>query len=93
MKIRPILIIAVVSLTSPVWASGGLPIYQADKHVISDGRVDTNPVRSINTQPALAGKFNITPQAPVDKFNVNWPNVQKIQVETDKFKQSYDGNP
>ena len=72
--------ITIFAFSNIIWASGGLSIDSVDKHMNTSGWITTKSERT-----------KITTQAPVDRFNVNLGVHQEYFVDTNKFKQNYDG--
>ena len=81
MKYTSIVALIIFLISNLSWASGGLSIDNFEKQSKANEWTSNSIYRP-----------NITPQAPVDKFNVDLGDRKKLFVDTNIFKQSYGGN-
>lgn len=76
MKTKALLTAVLLAASNFAWAQGGLSI----DNVEANDYVSAN-----NSQP------KIVVQGPIDKFEIVTPDRNRTLVDTNKFKQSYDG--
>ena len=80
MKAKALLTAVLLAATNFAWAQGGLDINNAEQHMDANNWVATDTARS-----------EIVAQGPIDQFEVLVPGRDDYLVDTNKFKQSYDG--
>ena len=79
MKIKQALPIAAFFVVTSASASGGLSINDAEQSMNADNWVSTHTVQT-----------EVYGQGPIDAFN-NYVDQEREVVETDSFRQDYDG--
>lgn len=67
-------------LSNTVWASGGLSLDNVEQHMNAKCWIATESVQQ-----------KIVSQGPIDRYEVKLPNRTNDLVNTNQFKQSYDG--
>lgn len=80
MKAKALLTAVLLAATNFAWAQGGLTIDNVEQHMDADNWVATDTARS-----------EIVAQGPIDQFEVVAPSRDDYLVDTNQFKQSYDG--
>lgn len=81
MKAKALFTAVLLAASNFAWANGGLSIDNTEQHMNADNWADTQTDRP-----------EIVVQGPADKFDVELPNQGTYFVDTDQFKQSYDGH-
>ena len=79
MKVKALLTAVLLAATNFAWAQGGLTIDNVEQHMDANNWVATDTARS-----------EIVAQGPIDQFRVA-PIRDDYLVDTDQFRQSYDG--
>ena len=80
MKTKLIVSLAVLSFANIAWAQGGLSIENVEKHMNANKWVTTQSIES-----------QVTTQGNIEKFIVDYPQDALTEEDTNKLKQSYDG--
>ena len=80
MKAKALLTAVLLAATNFAWAQGGLSLDNVEQHM--------NANNWANTQAATP---KIVVQGPIDQFDVVTPDRGRALVDTNKLKQSYDG--
>lgn len=80
MKAKALLTAVLLAATNFAWANGGLSIDTVEQHMDANNWVATDTARS-----------DIVVQGPIDQFDVAIPGRDDYLVDTNQFRQSYDG--
>ena len=80
MKSKALITAVFLAATNFAWAQGGLSIDNVEQHMNANNWSNTQTDRP-----------EIVVQGPIDQFDVITPDRGRALVDTNKLKQSYDG--